>query len=551
MILRALLFLALLLPLAACPPPADDDDAVDDDDSSPNDDDAVDDDDSAPDDDDVAPDDDDSAPGDDDVAPDDDDATPDPAFQVVIGAPPLVRLTDGTVDVPVTCSVWQDGALLEGIPVTLATSSPGASLDAAGLLTLTQVDTAEITCTHDATGAATTAAVSAASAAPDSGWLEAGDATAAAGQVLAQVAQLPAGDPSIDAEAAALFEQLAGHVDAILAQALREDPVVPAIPGGYPDEATLTANGLGPGPDDEAFQAAVTAVGLALDAYTAAVEAVDLDTDDPTQFVPVEAAIADVEVAIEAALVLDPSEALALSMRQEMADHLSEHVIPALAVVPQRVAVVGAEQVASRFLLGLVISTGLQGTIHGALINAWYGPAISWIDASVDTMLTLELIDLAWAPDPGGPEIWSINYGNNVFFEGDAITIHGEGFSNTADLNQVLFIADGILTSALGVFDACLGDLPDDPENFFAAANYFEGCVDAVMEVYEWGPDATSGYGDVLIDHAGGFYGPQTFDVGTPDVQHSGGGFPDLVGVIPVNLSNGLRGESYNVLLYP
>ena len=114
-----------------------------------------------------------------------------------------------------------------------------------------------------------------------------------------------------------------------------------------------------------------------------------------------------------------------------------------------------------------------------------------------------------------------------------------------------LFVAEGILTSALGIFDDCLGDVPEDLVEHYEAVNDFKSCVDSVIAVFEWGPESTSGYGDVIDDYAMGVYGPQTFDIGTPDVQHSGSTFPDVVGIIPLNLSNGLRGQSYNVLLYP
>ncbi len=128
--------------------------------------------------------------------------------------------------------------------------------------------------------------------------------------------------------------------------------------------------------------------------------------------------------------------------------------------------------------------------------------------------------------------------------------MHGEGFSNTAELNQVLFVSDGLISAAFGIFDACYDSFPTGPDAF-EAIDYVDGCIDSILDGLAWEPDSAEGYGDVVLDYALGFYGPQLFEVGVPDVEHSGGGFPDLVGIIPVNLSNGLRGESYNVLLYP
>lgn len=472
---------------------------------------------------------DDTAPAVDDTGPLD---PPDGDWSLSLRATPMVRLDGGAATVDVTCVALDGGVVTD--EETLIT---GEGYDA-GVLTMTAAGTVELTC--EGVGLTTTTTVNAFTTVVSQGWVDAGEAhseTLAVFTTLASTGELTDDDIQTLRDHADLFARMPGW----------KDDSVPMVPGGYPSQDAITTAGHPLNDDDALLESALDGLDAALDEYTAAVQAFDFASGDTSD---INAALDTVEQAIADAEGLEPSVGGALAQRHRLSRHLNDHLLPALHAGPAKV-VEGIDN--PPFFTSLVDLSVTLG-IRGHLINQMYGPALDWIAVSVDTLATLELIDAAWAPDANGPDIWSVNYGKNVIFENESMTIMGEGFANQPELNQIIFVHGGLIAQALGLYSDCKDAVTAanaENRDFFDMYDKLDTCVDGVVDALNQEPTTLTGTGAMGDgDDFVGLYGPQYFSIGVHPLEYAGP-WVDLVGIIPVNLSNGLRGESYNVLLYP
>lgn len=490
-----------------------------------------------------------AAPTDDTSASDDTAATDDTGgvqgdVALVLTAPATVRVDDAPVQVPVDCVAFVDG---DRSDLTPALTSTGAGTLEGGVLTLDAAGRAELTCTLDTHSA--TATVVGLHAASDSGWSQVAQSYSESLDAL--LALGAAGSPE-DADFLAAIEDLRAGVDTLDRHLTHNDPVVWNIPGGYPSAAEIDAAGFPATADDAALAGVMEDVAAALDAYVAAVEAYDLESDDEGQLDAVNRALDDVDAQVAVALALDISPSGGLAQRVAMQAHLEDHVLPAMTVGPRKIVAAVDAGAAPPFGLTSMLGLSTALGIRGRLIEAYYGPAIDWIAGAVDTLATAKLIDTVWAPDPNGPEVWSVNFGGYAIFEGAPVTVNGSGFADQSDLNQILFVHQGIVTQALGIFDDCKAAVDAATSEYgLGAVDKMDTCLDTLVDTLTAEPKTSMGTGamgdgqDYL-----GLYGDQYFSIGVPPLTYSGE-WVDLVILIPVNLSNGLRGEQHGVLLYP
>ncbi len=466
------------------------------------------------------------------IVVDDTGEIPDGDWSLSLQAPSTARLTDGSAAVDATC-VALDG----GMPTAAATTISGDGF-ADGVLTFDEAGTVELTCTG--VGLSITTSVSAFNTTIEAGWIEAGEAYE---ESLAIIAILGSGGEPTEAE----LDTLREHAELFARMPGWKDPSVPMVPGGYPTQEEIEAAGYAPNPDDEAISAALDEIDTALDAYTAAVAEYDFTVGDTSG---IEIALDQVELAAANAQPLAPSVGGALAQRDRLTAHLNEHLLPAMAAGPNKV-IEGID--APPFFTSLVDLSAVMG-IRGTLIDAMYGPALDWIAVAVDTLATVKLLDAVWAPDANGPDIWSVNYGGYVIFEGNELTICGNGFSEEPELNQIIFVHGGLVSQALGLYSDCK-DAVDatNPDNadFFDMYDKMDKCVDGVVDALNQEPVTSTGTGPMTDGQdLGGVFGDYIFSIGVPPVTYAGP-WVDLTAMIPVNLSNGLRGDSHNVLLYP
>ena len=457
---------------------------------------------------------------------------PDGDWALALTAAPTARLNEGSATVDVQCL-----ALDAGQPTDQLTTISGDGYDA-GTLTVTQTGAVELTCTG--VGLSTSTVVTVFGTVIESGWVEAG---AAYEDSLAVIALLGQGGTPTDEDIARLRE----NADLFARMPGWNDPSVPMVPGGYPSQQAIEAEGYAAVDDDDALAPALDELDAALDAYTAAVQSYDFAVGDTAD---VEAALDLVESAVANGQGLEPSVGGGLAARDRLTVHLNEHLLPAMHAGPAKV-LEGIDN--PPFFTTLVNLTAVMG-IRGTLIDAMYGPALDWIAVAVDTLATVKLIDAAWAPDANGPEIWSVNFGGYAIFEGQNLTINGNGFSDQPELNQIIFVHGGIVAEALGLYTTCKDAVTAANTNnpdFFDMYDKMDACVDAVRDALNGEPSTSAGTGTMGngADYLG-VYGDYYFSVGVPPVTYAGP-WVDLTAMIPVNLENGLRGESHNVLLYP
>ena len=457
---------------------------------------------------------------------------PDGDWSLTLTAAPTVRLDEGSATVDVHCV-----ALDAGLPTDQPTAITGEGYSA-GVLTVSQTGAVELTCTGVGLSATTTVTVF--NTVIESGWVEAG---AAYEDSLAVITLLGQGGTPTEEDIARLRE----NADLFARMPGWKDPSVPMVPGGYPALETIEAEGYAAVEDDTALAPALDQLDTALDAYTAAVQAYDFTEGDTAD---IEAALDLVEAAVAGGEGLEPSVGGGLAVRDRLTVHLNEHLLPAMHAGPAKV-LEGIDN--PPFFTTLVDLTAVMG-IRGTLIDAMYGPALDWIAVAVDTLATVKLIDAAWAPDANGPEIWSVNFGSYAIFEGQNLTINGNGFSDQPELNQIIFVHGGIVAEALGLYTSCKDAVTaanSGNADFFDMYDKMDACVDGVRDALNQEPATSTGTGSMGNgeDYLG-VYGDYYFSVGVPPVTYAGP-WVDLTAMIPVNLENGLRGESHNVLLYP
>lgn len=476
-------------------------------------------------------------PGDTEITLDDSADTGEPPegdWSLLLSAPSTARLEGGTASVTVSCT-----ALDAGLPSDREPLITGQGY-ADGTLTLSSAGTVEITCTDQALGLEEQAAVTAFNSTVERGWIEAGQRYQESLQILATLGRTG----EIDADQ---VQSLRDTADLLGRMPAWKDSSVPMVPGGYPSQTELEAAGYAAVSDDALIAPGLDALDAALDEYTAAVWAYDFVSGDTTA---IEQALDKVELAVGASQGLQPSVGGALAQRQRLTEHLNEHLLPAMHAGPAKV-IEGVDS--PPFFTTLVDLTAVLG-IRGTLIDAMYGPALDWIAVAVDTLATVKLIDAAWAPDPEGPEIWSVNFGGYAIFEGNDLTINGNGFSDQPELNQIIFVHGGIVAEALGIYTDCKDAVDAANSNntdFFDMFDKMDACVDGVIDALNQEPATSTGTGSMGNgqDYLG-VYGDYYFSVGVPPVTYAGP-WVDLTAMIPVNLENGLRGPSHGVLLYP
>lgn len=334
------------------------------------------------------------------------------------------------------------------------------------------------------------------------------------------------------------------------------DDALRNMPSGWPEPETLTAQGIARTADDDALGPALTAMGTALSALEAAWAGIDPEALTDADIDALAAHTASVQATGDALLALSPTAHGFIEHRTALATELARPVARVQAQMAQTQAEVLRVAAADVFeadtgtppppfgLVGAVVGMGNYSRVQSFVINRYYMPVIEQLDLSINNLILMELIDYLAPAGVGGPEImWVENTSSTAWVQpGRDTVIYGSGFAEQAGYN--LFVIVGVSWQEVvdEVFDMCGIDSKED--TVVDMADSLDDCRETFEDAVENSVAEPTG---VATDDVWG----QAVSIGPlPDVCGSGW-VPVTIGLLPINLATGTRGEFFQVNCLP
>ncbi|MEM6996556.1 MAG: hypothetical protein AAF721_38995 [Myxococcota bacterium] len=457
---------------------------------------------------------------------------------------------EGTLTV--RCVVTEDGLPVaggEGATVTVSPSDGVTETD--GVYTFAEFGLFDVTCDAEVDGemltATQTIAVLNEAIDPAAAQLGAGVGTALDG-----IAAVIASDGLDDELLVAAVERLDAALP-LLAPEMYEplDDLLRRVPGGYPEGADLDGMGIVANADDAALPGALTDLDAALASYEAVVAG--FDPDDPTQedADALDVAGDELETALNALLVLEPTAHGLVGSRTQAAGLMKDRVAPTTHTVATWVGARARSEAVGVFsglvgepdpqgfgFLSLTIGMFGKNNLQIQLINKWYGKYIAQLDESINNFILAGGINyyLPLADNPPVIDLLVASASPSFATPGYQSWIDGSGFNENPELNHVLVFGDSWQGIIDNIFNACgIEDVNTLPEKLWVLRNCIMEIDEAVQSIFV-----------TPISVGPGIYGsPQGVDIGEfPEV--CSGGLPTATFLLPINYDEG-RGEPYFV----
>ena len=273
-----------------------------------------------------------------------------------------------------------------------------------------------------------------------------------------------------------------------------------------------------------------------------------IDTIDPAaptaeEVAALEAHTAALETLGDAILVLSPTEHGWVELRESIvADFVAPVARAHAAEASLHAAVLSAEAgdvVSPPFgLLGATLGMFSTSYIRVDLTVRIYGPVIDQLDQSINNLILMGIIDYFAPAGADGPEItWVLNTSSTAWvIPGYDTTIFGNSFDADPAMTMFIIVGTSWQEAAEALVDGCGiedGDtLPEIIEDIESCAETVEDAIDDSIH------DATSSELD-------GVLGERAIEIGPfPDVCGSGW-VPVTIGIMPINLATGQRGDFF------